>query len=66
MLDESSDNDFSNLDFCIQPKYQSCVRTDMKGLRNLAFYALLIDISIRMYFTGKNKKITQNKEDDGF
>lgn len=38
----------------------------MKVLRTLAFYALLIDISIRMYFTGKNKEITQNKEDDGF
>lgn len=38
----------------------------MQGLTKLAFYSLLIDISIRMDFTGKNKEITQNKEYDGF
>lgn len=58
---------FFYLELYIQPlNYQSCVKTGMQGLRKLAFYALLINISIRMYFTGKNKGITQNKEDDGF
>lgn len=38
----------------------------MQGLRKLALYSLLINISIRMDFTGKNKEITQNKEYDGF
>ena len=47
---------FFNLEFYIQPNYQSCVRTSMQGLRKLAFYALLINISIRMYFTGKTRE----------
>lgn len=37
-----------------------------QGLRELAFYSLLINISIRMDFIGTNKEITQNKEYDGF
>ena len=58
---------FFYLELCSQPlNYQSCVKTGMQGLRKLAFYTFLINISIRMYFTGKNKGMTRNKEDDGF
>lgn len=44
-----------------------CERTGMQGLRNAGFlHTLLSDISIRMYFTGKNKGTSQNEEGDGF
>lgn len=44
-----------------------CERTGMQGLRNAGFlHTLLINISIRMDFTDKNKEISQNKGDDGF
>lgn len=38
----------------------------MQLVRKLAFYLLLINISIRMDFTGKNKELTRNKEYDWF
>lgn len=38
----------------------------MQGLRKLAFYILIINISIKIYFIGKNKGRTKNKLDDRF